>query len=648
MWISKAMIVLLVVLLTTTAAAQPLGTAFSYQGQLTDAGQPPTGLYDLQICLFDSPSSPATLACAPDFNDVPVEDGVFMLALDFGAAPFVGQQRFLELRVRPGASTGAYTLLAPRQLVRATPEALRANVSSAAPWSGLTGVPAGFADGIDNDGGGTVTSIVAGAGLSGGTITGSGTIGIANGGVGSAQLASGAVGTAQLAANAVGSAALADSAVDTGAIQNFAITQAKIAAGAIGSAQLALGAVGTAQINTNQVQARIAGTCVIGEYFRGVNADGSVACEPVPGVQRVTTVDDPANSVGVFSSIAIGADGLPVISYLDATAFTLKVAKCSNAACTGAATIAIVDDPAFSNVGLYTDIAIGTDGLPVVSYHDASAGALKVAKCASAACTGTATITTVDDPAVNSVGTFTSIAIGADGLPTVSYSDATAGALKVAKCANAACTGAATITTVDDPPVFVGQYTAIAIGSDGLPVISYIDAINAALKVAKCANAACTGAATITTVDNPVMNNIDGQTSIAIGADGLPVIAYTDQSAGAIKLARCVDAACSAAAFTIADDPVTGAARLPAIAIGPDGLPIISYQDSSTSALKVAKCVSAACSGALTISNVDDPANVVGTNSSIAIGIDGLPVISYYDTTAAALKVARCGTRSCQ
>jgi hypothetical protein len=175
--------------------AQPLGTAFTYQGQLTESGQPASGLYDLQVCLFDSPSNPVPIGCAPDFGDVPVEAGVFTLALDFGSAPFAGQQRFLELRVRPGAATGGYTILAPRQLVRATPEALRAAVASAAPWSGLTGVPAGFADGIDNDSGGTVTSVVAGTGLSGGTITGSGTLGIAPGGVGPTQLAPGAAGS---------------------------------------------------------------------------------------------------------------------------------------------------------------------------------------------------------------------------------------------------------------------------------------------------------------------------------------------------------------------------------------------------------------------------------------------------------------------
>jgi hypothetical protein len=43
---------------------------------------------------------------------------------------------------------------------------------------------------------------------------------------------------------------------------------------------------------------------------------------------------------------------------------------------------------------------------------------------------------------------------------------------KGAKCVNAACTGVSTITTVDDPANFVGYYTSIAIGADGLPVIS--------------------------------------------------------------------------------------------------------------------------------------------------------------------------------
>jgi hypothetical protein len=147
-------------------------------------------------------------------------------------------------------------------------------------------------------------------------------------------------------------------------------------------------------------------------------------------------LDDPANDLGRYTSIAIGTDSLPVISYLDITAGTLKVAKCASQFCTGAV-ITTVDDPA-SVLGVYTSIAVGADGLPVISYLDNTAGSLKVAHCANGACTGAATITTVDDP-TNAVGTYTSIAVGVDGLPVISYWDSTTGTVKVAKYGTRSC-----------------------------------------------------------------------------------------------------------------------------------------------------------------------------------------------------------------
>jgi len=96
------------------------------------------------------------------------------------------------------------------------------------------------------------------------------------------------------------------------------------------------------------------------------------------------------------------------------------------------------------------------------------------------------------------------------------------------------------------------------------------------------------------------------------------------------------------------DDPANSVGQDTSIAIGTDGRPVISYRDNTAGALKVAKCTNAACTGAAAITTVDDPANNVGFDAAIAIGADGLPVISYRDNTAAALKVAKCGTRSCQ
>ena len=73
----------------------------------------------------------------------------------------------------------------------------------------------------------------------------------------------------------------------------------------------------------------------------------------------------------------------------------------------------------------------------------------------------------------------------------------------------------------------VGQYTSSSIGIDGLGVISYYDSSgsNLDLKVAHCIDVACS-AATSTTVDSP--GTVGWYTSLAIGADGLPLVTYRD------------------------------------------------------------------------------------------------------------------------
>jgi len=74
----------------------------------------------------------------------------------------------------------------------------------------------------------------------------------------------------------------------------------------------------------------------------------------------------------------------------------LKMAKCGNAACTAGNSIAIVDT-AMAN-GSFTSIALGGDGIPVIGYYGLvvpnpyGSGGLKVAKCYDAACSETAGI----------------------------------------------------------------------------------------------------------------------------------------------------------------------------------------------------------------------------------------------------------------
>lgn len=365
----------------------------------------------------------------------------------------------------------------------------------------------------------------------------------------------------------------------------------------------------------------------------------SVQGVQAPQASTLTTVDTAVN-VGQYTSITIGADGMPVISYYDNTNGNLKVAKCGNAACSAGNTLTTVDTT--WSVGLDTSISIGADGLPVISYRDGNFGDLKVAHCGNASCSAGNTITSVDT--VGNVGKGTSITIGADGLPVISYYDATNFDLKVAHCGNALCSAANTITSVDTAGD-VGYHTSLSIGADGLPVISYYDNINGDLKMAHCGNVSCSAGNTITAVDTVVV--IVGEyTSITIGADGLPMISYFDSTNQNLKVAKCGNAACSAGNTITVVDTVMGTGYFTSITIGADGMPMISYQDTSGGTnfgLKVAHCGNAACSAGNTLTAVDT-VGYAGYYTSISIGADGLPIISYHNGY---LRVAKCANAFC-
>jgi hypothetical protein len=75
----------------------------------------------------------------------------------------------------------------------------------------------------------------------------------------------------------------------------------------------------------------------------------------------------------------------------------------------------------------------------------------------------------------------------------ISHLDATAFALRVTHCGNAACTAGNLSKTVDDPSSRVGDDTSITIGTDGLPVISHNESIPSpgSLRVTRCGTATC-------------------------------------------------------------------------------------------------------------------------------------------------------------
>jgi hypothetical protein len=100
----------------------PLGTSFTYQGRLTEAEDPVEGTCDFAFKLYNAAGGGSLLG-TQSRNGVPVADGYFTVQLDFGAGPFAGQARWLEIGVDCGS--GAVTL-SPRQALTAAPYALYA------------------------------------------------------------------------------------------------------------------------------------------------------------------------------------------------------------------------------------------------------------------------------------------------------------------------------------------------------------------------------------------------------------------------------------------------------------------------------------------------------------------------------------------
>ena len=123
-------------------SAAPLSTAFTYQGLLNSGGAAVNGTTDLTFTLYDEASGSNPVGTSNVVSDLSISNGVFTVTLDFGAGAFNGTARWLEIAVRPGASTGSYTKLTPRQALTATPFALYSG-GAATPPSGMALIPAG-------------------------------------------------------------------------------------------------------------------------------------------------------------------------------------------------------------------------------------------------------------------------------------------------------------------------------------------------------------------------------------------------------------------------------------------------------------------------------------------------------------------------
>ena len=420
---------------------------------------------------------------------------------------------------------------------------------------------------------------------------------------------------------------------------------------------------------------------------------------------------DSTNSVGKTSSMAVGVDGWPVISYLDETNTNLKVAKMMPLAeiraswglsgangdnltsaaagtcygsktfqdgewheATGTSVSYSLDANKCTEFGFMIDTSEATvgetyrlrlvesDGTTLSSYsqyptftivseanntkrYSKQSVLRSASSCAggstSYSCTNLTSGTSDSYTSTNDYsGAGTSIAIGTDGNPIIAMANMTNSDLEVCKCRDKECLLSPVCSTVDTTD---GDFPSIVIGTDGKPVISFSDSVTGDLRVCKCSNDDCSSAS-CSAVDTSGTALWD---SIAIGTDGYPVIAFYDGATNYnLRVCKCNDAACSSAATCTNLDTTDDVGRYTSIAIGTDGYPIISYYKyTGGNELKAYHCTNNACSAGNAYT-VESGANY-GSYSSIAIGSDGKPVISHYDISSLDARVCRCVATDC-
>lgn len=118
-------VLLLLALIAAPGQAPGQGTAIRYQGRLTDGAVAATGLYDVQLTVYDGNSGGTAVAGPITTNAVSVTNGLFVVTPDFGPNVFNGASRWIEIAFRRNG-TGAFSSLPERQAILATPYAILA------------------------------------------------------------------------------------------------------------------------------------------------------------------------------------------------------------------------------------------------------------------------------------------------------------------------------------------------------------------------------------------------------------------------------------------------------------------------------------------------------------------------------------------
>jgi hypothetical protein len=283
-----------------------------------------------------------------------------------------------------------------------------------------------------------------------------------------------------------------------------------------------------------------------------------------------------------------------------------------------------------SDVGLYTSLAVDQLDRPRVAYFDRSNGRLKYAeKTAEGWEVVTVPRTGSGD---NVVGRSCSLALDSDGLPHIAFLDETAGTLNVARKASDGRWAVEVVDGADNgdwPGTLggeVGRMISTVLDTKNREWIAYRDIHSGSIKVA----GRQPDEWSIIEVESDT--DLGSWVSAALDLDGNMALAYHDRDEGVLKYAWNQGGSLQKAVVDPGEETAeNGAVRKRpvgqhcALAFGRDALPRILYLDGATLELKL---VVGKPDGGFTEPEVLSSEGAVGFFNTLAPGPDGLHAAS--------------------
>ncbi len=300
-WITPCIVLVALALLAvaTARAGSPaqepntptdgLATAFTYQGQLELDGQPVDSTCSFQFSLYDDAQGSIQIGATQTITGVEIAGGLFTVQLDFGATAFQGDARWLGIQVQCQGDAEYADL--GTQALTATPYALYA---LGAPWGGISDMPAGFADGVDD-----VAVVVSGTTVYAGQ--------------GLNQIGSGDAVTLSLAPSYRLPQTCANGQITEWDGSEWLCGDDNAGEGDITAVYAGYGLDGGGEtgdvslsIVTDTIQSRVTDACGAGYAIRAINADGTVVCELVPdGDITAVYAGDGLNGGGISDEVTL-------------------------------------------------------------------------------------------------------------------------------------------------------------------------------------------------------------------------------------------------------------------------------------------------------------------------------------------------------